>query len=172
MSIITIANSDTMHFQNIEAHVNEETNAANSLFYRTSRPELPVSSVVIGESQAPLPSSTSEIADKIGGQISDILKKLNIPILNFEIKYSSHLGTYILVIIDADAQQALELWLRILDELRSLEMPIFAMWTGKADISPEEMGNYVGKALAKMGLFLSTTEPIDITEVFRKEWGA
>ena len=43
------------------------------------------------------------------------------------------------------------------------------MWTGKNDVKPEEMGRYIGKALAKMGVFLSTLEPIDSVRLLRED---
>jgi len=33
------------------------------------------------------------------------------------------------------------------------------------------MGRYVGRALAKMKLFLVTEEPVDAVEMLREEWG-
>ena len=40
--------------------------------------------------------------------LTELLKKLNIPIINVEFRQNPHLGTYIVVTIDADARQALE----------------------------------------------------------------
>jgi len=45
--------------------------------------------------------------------------------------------------IDADARQALELWLRLLDALQSVKTPIFVEWTGRTDVG-SELGRYVG----------------------------
>jgi len=99
------------------------------------------------------------------------LRRLGIPIVDFKVERESRLGTYLILRIDGGARQALEHWLRILDTLEGLDLPIFVTWTGETDVSPEEMGRYVGRALAKMKLFLITEEPVDAVEVLREEWG-
>jgi len=100
-----------------------------------------------------------------------ILRRLNIPIVDFKIEWESRLGAYLMLRIDGGARQALEHWLRILDTLKGLNLPIFVTWTGEVDVSPEEMGRYVGRALAKMKLFLVTEEPVDAVEMLGEEWG-
>jgi hypothetical protein len=103
--------------------------------------------------------------------IIHILRGTNMPILDVEIFHSENIGLYVLVILDCNARQALEYWLNIVDRTRELNIPIFVRWTGEVDVLPEEMGAYIGKILARMSIFLSTKEPIDVIKAIREEWG-
>jgi len=42
-------------------------------------------------------------------------------------------------------------------------------WISTTNIAPEKAGFYVGKALAKMRVFLSTDKTFDIVEILREE---
>ena len=99
------------------------------------------------------------------------LKDLGALVLNLEIRYNSKLGLYALAFLDCNARQALEYWLKIIDRVQGLKVPVFVTWTGKVDLTPEEMGIYVGKALARMNVFLETKKRFDIIQVLNKEWG-
>jgi len=104
-------------------------------------------------------------------QILSFLKGLGVPAIDVDIRRDEYLGQYIIAVLDCDARQALEYWVRVAGELRGQHPPIFVKWTGNTDVTPEEMGAYAGKALAKMNVFLITKEPIDISETLKEEWG-
>jgi len=84
------------------------------------------------------------------------LKELGAPVLDVEIRYSEGVGLYVLDIPNCDARQALDYWLEIADRVRGYGTPVFVRWTGRVDVEPEEMGIYIGRVLAKMGVFLAT----------------
>ena len=100
------------------------------------------------------------------------LKKLGTPLLeSIEINYADKIGLYAVAILQCNARQALDFWMKILDEMQEFEIPILVEWTGDTDITPEEMGQYIGKALAKMKIFLVTEKPLDIIKIIEEEWG-
>jgi len=100
--------------------------------------------------------------------VLDSLRELGIPALNVEVRHNENIGLYAVAVLDCNARRALEYWLKI-DRAKVHNIPVFITWTGDVDIPPEEMGIYIGKALAKMGVFLATEEPIDVVEI-REEW--
>jgi len=102
--------------------------------------------------------------------VMNSLRKLGAPILDVEIRYGEGVGLYALATLDCDARQALEYWLKIVDEVREHDIPIFISWTGSIDVTPEEMGTYIADALAKMNVFLATEKPIDIITIIEEEW--
>ncbi len=101
--------------------------------------------------------------------IEDSLKKLGAPLLKTETGYADKIGLYITVTLQCSARQALELWIKILDNVQEYGIPIFVEWTGELDVAPDEMGQYIGKAFAKMGLFLVTEKPLDIAKIIEEE---
>lgn len=103
-------------------------------------------------------------------EVCNILAELGIPVIDIKVEWNEHLGEYIVVIAISDARQALESRLKIVESLRKrLHRPIFVMWTGDMNVSPEGLGAYLGKALARMGIFLSTTESIDTVKLLRED---
>ncbi len=141
--------------------------------------ELKVSSLGRGEDYVPSldeAGSTMEARKSVEISLKELvqtsLKKLGVPMLSVEIRYDEHLGLYALAILDCDARQALEYWLRIVDTVKSYGIPVFVAWTGRNDVSPEEMGSYIGRALAKMSVFLSTREPLDVAKILEEEWSS
>jgi len=98
-----------------------------------------------------------------------MLKSLGVPVISVEVRENPHLGIYVTLKVNADARRALELWLRLLEVPWSIKIPLFVEWTGRTDVSPEELGRYLGRALAKMGVFPSTVEPIDAVKMVREE---
>ena len=60
---------------------------------------------------------------------------------------------------------------RVVKEMREGDIPIFIEWTGKTDVSPEDLGEVIGKVLAKMGVFSATEEIFDAVKILREEWG-
>ena len=115
--------------------------------------------------------SAVKIIDEEAGSIFDVLlghaKRHTIRV---EMRHSAYIGTYVIAVIDGDARLALRLWLSIAERAHALGVPVFVKWTGETDVSPEELGEYVGRALARMGVFLSTEEPIDAVELVREVW--
>jgi len=103
--------------------------------------------------------------------VMNSLRGLGVPILDVEIRYGEGIGLYALATLNCNAHQALEYWLKIVDNVREYNIPVFIMWTGNIDVMPEEMGIYIGKALAKMNIFLATKKPIDIVKIIEEEWG-
>lgn len=101
--------------------------------------------------------------------IRNALRSLGAPVIDVEIRQDEHLGTYALALLECNARQALRHWLDIADVARELGMPIFVAWTRENDATPEEAGGYVGRALAKMGVFLRTEESIDVLKALKEE---
>jgi len=101
--------------------------------------------------------------------LASVLKGLGVPVISVEVRENPYLGVYATLKVNADARQALELWLRLLDIPWSIKIPLFVEWTGRTDVSPEELGRYLGRALAKMGVFPSTVEPMDAVKMLREE---
>lgn len=119
------------------------------------------------------PAPSEELArNSLRDQILGFLKGLGTPVIDVEIRWDEGLGPYIIATLDCNARQALEYWVRIADELRGRHPPILIKWTGSTNVTPEEMGTYVGKALAKMNVFLITKEPIDVSETLEEEWSS
>ena len=100
--------------------------------------------------------------------MTPILRELGVPAVSIETRQHPHLGAYIVITVDADARQAFEYWLGILERLGEVETPVFVMWTGEVNLEPEEMGRLLAKTLARMNVFLATVEPIDAVELLRE----
>jgi len=141
------------------------------LTYRS--PEL--QSINIGVSRDYTPSTDEvspperDIMTILKELVLNSLRELGAQVLDVKPHYSEGVGLYMLATLDCSARQALEYWLKIVDEVKAYEIPIFIMWTGKIDVAPEEMGAYIGKALARMNVFLATREPLDIVKILREE---
>ena len=65
------------------------------------------------------------------------------------------MGLYIVVTLDSDARSALERWLQAADKMRGLG-PVILKRSGETNVTPEELGRYLGMIFAKMGVYLST----------------
>ena len=103
-------------------------------------------------------------------KILNSLKEIGAPVLDVVIRYNEGIGLYALAILNCDARQALEYWLKIADSVRDYNIPVFVVWRGKTDVTPDEMGAHIGRILAKMNAFLVTREPIDIAKILKDEW--
>ncbi|ADM27577.1 hypothetical protein Igag_0748 [Ignisphaera aggregans DSM 17230] len=116
---------------------------------------------------------TTEVSKEVSLKeiVMNSLRGLGAPILDVEIRYGEGIGLYALATLSCDARQALEYWLKIVDNVRGYNIPVFITWTGSTDVMPEEMGIYIGRALAKMNIFLATEKPIDIVKIIEEEWG-
>jgi hypothetical protein len=98
--------------------------------------------------------------------LKDILSNLiGLPIVKIEYRSDR---ICIIAIVDGNARNVLECWLGIVDKIK--DVPIFFDWIGETDVSPEELGKYLGKIFSKMGLFLSTKEEFNAIELLREEW--
>ena len=102
------------------------------------------------------------------GSLAAVLEGLGVPVVGVEVRESPYLGAYVMLRVGADARRALELWLWLLDVLQ-VKVPLFVEWTGRTDVGPEELGRYLGRALAKMGVFPSTAEPMDAVDMLGEE---
>ena len=122
-----------------------------------------------------MPSMSREHVEFVEGSLRELvsksLRELGALVLYVEVRYGKGIGPYMIAILDCDARQALEYWLKIVDRMRDHGIPIFVIWTGNANVTPEEMGAYVGRILTKMNVFLATREPIDVVKILREEWG-
>jgi len=102
--------------------------------------------------------------------VLDLLRELGAPVLRVGVRGGEGSG-YVLVTLDCGARQAMEYWLELAGRAGRLGVPVFVEWTGSNDLEPEEHGAYVGKALARMGVFLRTREPIDVVAALNEAWG-
>jgi len=120
------------------------------------------------------PRASPSIEESLREAISDVLQKLGAPLLHVEIRNDEEVGLYAMVILDCNAKEAMEYWLEIAGQVKMLdtEVPVFVTWTGYNDLKPEEHGAYVGKALARMGVFLKTREPINVVAALKEAWGS
>ncbi|UNQ73522.1 hypothetical protein [Infirmifilum sp. NZ] len=141
-------------------------------------PQLPMlvtgidhTSVIMALASSELYASPS-MEESLREAISDVLQKLGAPLLHVEIRDSEELGLYAMVILDCNAREAMQYWLKIAEQVKMLGIPVFVTWTGYNDLKPEEHGAYVGKALALMGVFLKTREPIDVVAALKEAWGS
>ena len=101
----------------------------------------------------------------------EYLKELGAPLAKpIEIRYVDEIGPYVTITLHCNASLALKYWIEILDKLQGYNIPIFIRWTGNVDVPPEVMGAYIGKALAKMNIFLATEKQFDIARILREEW--
>jgi len=103
--------------------------------------------------------------------VMDSLRELGAPVLGVEIRRSEGVGLYALVTLDCGARRALEYWLKVVDSIREYGIPIFIAWTGSTDVTPEELGVYMGRILAKMDVFLAAEKPVDVVGIIKEEWG-
>jgi hypothetical protein len=62
------------------------------------------------------------------------------------------LGPLVTVTVDADAREALEMYVRAAREVRGKGFVLDVAWTGRTDVSPEEYIRYVARAHAKMDI--------------------
>ncbi|MFP3209813.1 MAG: hypothetical protein RXR82_09085 [Nitrososphaeria archaeon] len=62
------------------------------------------------------------------------------------------LGPLVTVTVDADAREALEMYVRAAREVRGKGFVLDVAWTGKTDVSPEEYIRYVARAHARMDI--------------------
>jgi hypothetical protein len=64
------------------------------------------------------------------------------------------MGSYIVVTVDSDARSVLERWLQLADKLRGL-VPVILKWSGETNMTPAELGRYLGMIFAEIGAYLS-----------------
>ena len=102
--------------------------------------------------------------------VKDALRNLGTPVISVEMRHNESLGLYAVALLDCDMGEALRHWPDIADVARGLKIPIFITWTRSGEVPPEEAGAYVGRALAKMGVFLQTEGLVDVLEALREEW--
>lgn len=80
-------------------------------------------------------------------------------------------GYYISLEVEGDERTVLRQWLQLIDLLitEGINVPVFPVLRGDLKASPEEFGKMVGKALAKMEVFLKGEQLINVSEILREE---
>jgi hypothetical protein len=78
-------------------------------------------------------------------------------------------GLYIILTVDSDAKSVLERWLQVADKLRGLG-PVIVKWSGETNVTPAELGKYLGMIFAKMGVYLSMSSSFNAIESLREKW--
>jgi hypothetical protein len=101
-----------------------------------------------------------------------IKEYLRMSFRSIEFSEAPYIGKYMRISIDANVRDALNFWEELVDEVYpKVKMPIFVIWSGMLDLSPEELGQRVGKVLAKMDISpLTLIHSVNIVEELRKEW--
>jgi len=79
------------------------------------------------------------------------------------------MGLYIVVTVNSDAKCLLERWLQVADKLRGLG-PVILKWSGETNMTPAELGRYLGMIFAEMGTYLSMGSSFNAVELLREEW--
>lgn len=100
-----------------------------------------------------------------------LLASLGAPAVSAEAREGRWIGPYVVVLLDCDARCAVEYWLRVAPVARrEVGVPVFVLWTGEADLPPEELGRYAGEAMAAMGVFPALEEPGDVRRELEEGW--
>ena len=111
-----------------------------------------------------------EFASTFFKKIEEVIKGIfnNKAIVRYNV--DPRIGFFVLIIANTSAKEALNKWIEIIKRLRKekINVPIFVDWLRETDVTPEELGAYVGQALALMDLELVTETPIDIEKIVRE----
>jgi len=80
-------------------------------------------------------------------------------------------GYYLCLELEGDERTVLAQWLGLIDILvgYGINVPVFPVIHGTLNASPEEFGKMVGRALAKMGVFLKGKRVVNVAEILREE---
>jgi hypothetical protein len=75
-------------------------------------------------------------------------------------------GTVIEITIDLDAKSALELWLKLIRQIKYTEHGVIigVKWLGENNITEEELINYIVKIMIESGLKAKALEPFDVVK--------
>ncbi|HDJ89414.1 MAG TPA: hypothetical protein ENG40_01810 [Thermoprotei archaeon] len=111
------------------------------------------------------------LPETIRESIESLLRELGAPLLEpIKIGYMDGIGLYALATLTCNARQALNYWIKILDRVKEYGVSLFINWTGENDVTPEKLGQYMGKIFAKMNIFPATEKPIDAVKMIEEEW--
>ena len=100
-----------------------------------------------------------------------LLRSLGAPATSATVGSDRWVGPYVIVLLDCDARCAVEYWLRAAPMARrEVGMPVFVKWAGEADLPPEELGRYVGEAMAMMDVFPAFERPSDVRRELEEGW--
>jgi len=82
------------------------------------------------------------------------------------------MNQYIHLHIKGNASTAIKLWENLVEkEYPKKNIPIIITWEGETDLEPHELGQKIGRILAKMGLSILTLKnTINIVEELKKEF--
>jgi len=77
---------------------------------------------------------------------------------------NKYYGTVILVTIHMNAKEAFKLWLKLIDllHLSYSDTILIVRWTGKTDLSHDELIKYYATVLKKLNLRIKTLKAIDL----------
>ena len=101
-----------------------------------------------------------------------LLRSLGAPAISATASSDRWTGPYVVVLLDCDARRAMEYWLRVAPVARrEVGVPVFVLWAGEADLPPEELGRYVGEAMAMMDVFPAFEGPGDVRRELEEVWG-
>ena len=100
-----------------------------------------------------------------------LLRSLGAPAISATASSDRWIGPYVVVLLDCDARCAVEYWLRVAPVARrEVGVPVFVLWTGEADLPPEELGRCAGEAMAMMDVFPAFEEPSDVRRELEEGW--
>jgi len=111
-----------------------------------------------------------EFASTFFKKIEEVIKGIfnNKAIVRYNV--NPRIGFFVLIIADISAKEALNKWIEVIKRLQmeKISVPVFVDWLRETDVTPEELGAYVGQALALMDLELVTETPIDVEKIVRE----
>jgi len=77
------------------------------------------------------------------------------------------LGPLVTVMVDSDAKEALEVWVKAAEEVRGKGFILDVTFTGKKDLSDEEIVEYITRADARMGIPIFIDDTFDAVSAVR-----
>jgi len=86
--------------------------------------------------------------------------------------YDADFGNIIRVRLEQNAREAFESWLKLLDEIdtKDLGINIRVDWTGKDNLSDEELVDYMVEIMLKSGVGPKVSEEFDSVKAVREGW--
>ena len=77
------------------------------------------------------------------------------------------LGPLVTVMVDSDAKEALEVWVKAAEEVRGKGFILDVTFTGKKDLSDEEIVEYIARADVRMGIPIFIDDTFDAVSAVR-----
>ena len=114
--------------------------------------------------------STQEHGVSMRDELLEVVSKVarevfTCPVGGVRLEEDELYGPFVGIEVHGDVGKVLEEWIRLIDVLKAqgINIQVYPRIMGEISTVPEEFGRLVGKGLAKMGVFLRTKEPIDVT---------